>query len=59
MKIQICAQWKLEALSERPFDTSTALISIGEPGSKPPTPRRPVFGSVLDTLEKRSQVGPA
>lgn len=39
MEIQICAQWELEALSERPFDTPTALISIGAPGSQPPTLR--------------------
>ena len=36
MEIQICAQWELEALSERPFETPTALISIGDPGSQPP-----------------------
>lgn len=36
MEFQICAQWELETLAERPFDTATAIISIGDPGSQPP-----------------------
>lgn len=38
-EVQICAQWELEVLAERPFDIPTAVISIGDPGSQPPTLR--------------------
>lgn len=39
MEVQICAQWELEALAEKPFDVPTALISIGDPGTPPPALR--------------------
>mgnify|MGYP007075840250 CR=1 FL=1 len=39
MEVLICAQWELEALAETPFDSPTALISIGDPGTPPPVLR--------------------
>lgn len=36
MEIQVYSQWKLEELAEQPFDTPTALISIGGVDSAPP-----------------------
>lgn len=39
MEVLICAQWELEALAKKPFDTPTALISIGDPGTPPPALR--------------------
>ena len=63
MEIRVCSQWELEALAGQPFDAPTALISIGDIGSQPPTllhrPQytlRLEFDDVLPSPSKRKRV---
>lgn len=58
MEIQICSQWKLETLAERPFDVPTTLISIGGVGSEPLTLlHRPQYVLRLEFNDTRPSSG--